>query len=395
MNQTKIVVLGAGYAGMLSALRLARKTSAQITLVNAAPIFVERVRLHQQASGQAVIQRPIAELVQGTGIDFVQGMVTQLDPANHCLSVNTAAGEQKVNYDTLLYALGSTIDQDSVEGVRDYAEVLLPDRIAPLHQKLANLPSGAKLVICGGGLTGIETATELAESYPQLEVRLVTSGELGANLSMAGRAYLQTVFKRLNITIQDDTRIERLNVHEIETDKGNFAYDVAIWTGSFTIPALAQEAGIQTNARGQILVDNCLRSVSHPDIYGAGDSAYPAELQPALRMACATALPMAMQVVKNIAAMLEEKPQQPLHFRYYLQCISLGRHDGLVQFVKSNDAPHERILTGRVAAFVKEQICRYVSNTSTKNVHSVSKSAYPAHEAEAIDELMTAAEKVS
>ena len=73
--QTQILVIGAGYSGLLATVRLAAKTrreNVQITLVNPAPNFVERLRLHQYAASQPVKQRLIAETLRGTGVDFVQ-----------------------------------------------------------------------------------------------------------------------------------------------------------------------------------------------------------------------------------------------------------------------------------------------------------------------------------
>ena len=83
-STTQIVILGAGYAGMAAALRLAHKTRrrpVQITLVNGSAAFVERIRLHQAAAAERVKQRPIQKLLAGTGVRFVQGWVTGLSPA--------------------------------------------------------------------------------------------------------------------------------------------------------------------------------------------------------------------------------------------------------------------------------------------------------------------------
>lgn len=83
-NQTQIIILGAGYAGLLAALRLAGKTrqhNTAITLVNASDQFVERLRLHEFAANRAFKPRPITHMLRGTGVQFVQGMVMGIDPA--------------------------------------------------------------------------------------------------------------------------------------------------------------------------------------------------------------------------------------------------------------------------------------------------------------------------
>ncbi len=114
------------------------------------------------------------------------------------------------------------------------------------------------------------------------------------------------------------------------------------------------------NERGQVLVDPYLRSISHPDVYGAGDAAVPvADPGAPIRMACATALPMGSQAADNVAAAIAGRPQTAFRFAYVIQCISLGRRDGLIQFTNADDSPRERIVTGRAAAWLKELVCRF------------------------------------
>jgi len=75
-------------------------------------------------------------------------------------------------------------------------------------------------------------------------------------------------------------------------------------------------------------------------------------------MACATGLPAAQQAIRALLARREGRTPKPFKFRYVNQCISLGRRDGLIQFVNANDEPKEAVLTGRVAALYKEVIVR-------------------------------------
>src|SRR5215472_9798258 len=107
--KTHIVVIGAGYAGLLCTVRLAGKTrrqNVQITLVNAVDSFVERVRLHQYAANQPIEVRPISATLRGTGVNFVEGMATVIDTQHRSVSVVTPTGNEHLTYDYLVYALG-------------------------------------------------------------------------------------------------------------------------------------------------------------------------------------------------------------------------------------------------------------------------------------------------
>src|SRR6266498_3378036 len=123
-SKTRIVIIGAGYAGLIATVRLAGKTRKQnvaITLVNAADVFVERLRLHEMAANPTILKKRIADILRGTGVNFLQGTVTSLDPQDHAICVQTDSTTIQLEYDKLVYALGSTIDRDSVPGVRENA----------------------------------------------------------------------------------------------------------------------------------------------------------------------------------------------------------------------------------------------------------------------------------
>jgi NADH dehydrogenase FAD-containing subunit len=75
-------------------------------------------------------------------------------------------------------------------------------------------------------------------------------------------------------------------------------------------------------------------------------------------MACATAMPMGTYVGEAVAKAVRGGPIAPFRFAYRIRCISLGRHDGLIQHVDEADRPIPQVWTGRVAAALKEIVCR-------------------------------------
>src|SRR5690242_15335993 len=108
----RILVLGGGYAGILSALRLAhRGLGAQVLLVNSSPEMVERIRLHELAAGSPPPRRPIAELLRGSGVELVVGKVTALDLEQQFA---TLADGRVLPFDRLIYALGSVASDGGV-----------------------------------------------------------------------------------------------------------------------------------------------------------------------------------------------------------------------------------------------------------------------------------------
>ncbi|MBB5893669.1 NAD(P)/FAD-dependent oxidoreductase [Kutzneria kofuensis] len=350
---TNIVVIGAGYSGLVAAHRLARRTDARVTLVNAAPDFVERVRLHQHAAGENLRVRPLAESVRGTGIELVIGWVRAIDPARKEIDVDGRV----IGYDTLVYALGSVADDHGVPGVAENAHAVAGHADATRLRDL--LPTKGTVTVVGAGLTGVEVATELAEQHPNLHVRVVAGHAPGSSLSANARRHLGRVFNRLGIEVRTGARVAKVLADSVVlTDCDELPTDITVWTTGFRVSPLAKEAGIRTDRDGRIVVDETQRSVSHPDIYAIGDSAVVRINGQELRMACATAEPMAEYTAKAIAARLRNQEPKPFGYRYYLQCISLGRKDALVQLVDAMDRPKKTVITGRVGALIKEGIVR-------------------------------------
>lgn len=365
MNPKRIVIIGAGYAGVIAALRLAgkdRKRQLQITLVSASDVFVERIRLHQLATNQNLPQHSIPKLLGKRPVNFVQGWITGLDPERHIVHVDVQGEAQEIGYDNLVYALGSVAAKSRIPGVAEYTYgIANKAEAAALRERLAQAQPGSRVAVVGGGLTGVETVTEIAEAYPQLHVSLVTAGTPAAGLSSRGQMYVGNTLLEMGVHVHKHTRIARVEAGLLHPETGaTIPFDIGVWCGSFEASPLARQAGLAVNTIGQVLVDPYMRSVSHLEVYAAGDSAaFVVDPGAAMRMACATALPMGAHVADNVLALVKGQPEQPFNFNYVVQCISLGRSRGLLQFVRPDDSPKEAALPGRMGAVVKEMICQF------------------------------------
>ncbi|MFJ3785900.1 NAD(P)/FAD-dependent oxidoreductase [Streptomyces sp. NPDC090093] len=360
----RILVLGAGYAGASAAGRLAKRLhrdDVEITLVDAEEDFVERVRNHQLAVGRELVRRPFGVMFEGSGVRLKFAKVTALEADRRSVRVESAEGEEELAYDTLLYALGSRWNDHGVRNAAEHVhEISSRAGALRLRSHLDSLAPGRKVLVVGGGLTGIEAVTEIAESRPDLDVALAARGGLGDWLSRKGAAHVRKVFGELGVTAHEHTTVTAVGADRVKTADGTvIATDATVWTTGFATHPIAEAGGLRVAESGQIVVDAMMRSVSHPEVYVGGDAGRAmGDAGKPLRMSCATGTPMAWQAVDAIAAELTglKSPKVPL--RYFNQCISLGRRDGLIQFVTADDTSRERVLTGRTAAFYKELVCR-------------------------------------
>ncbi|NEW44666.1 NAD(P)/FAD-dependent oxidoreductase [Nocardia cyriacigeorgica] len=354
-GQHRIVVLGAGYAGLAAARRFARKApDATITVVDARTHFVERVRLHQRFAGQQTRSWSLRELLEPKGIHVVHGQVSEIDAGSSLVRFD---GREPLAYDTLVYTLGSIADDAGVPGVAEHAySVATPE-------SAARVPAKGPIVVVGAGSTGIEVAAELAESRSGTRVELISTEEPGAWLSPRAQVHIRRVLERLGVRIHTEAKVIEVTADAVRLADGTSIDSAAtVWTAGFAVPQLAARAGLAVDAHGRMRTDATLRSLSHPNVYAAGDSAVvagPGDRE--LRMACATALPTGAYAADVISARLRGRGPGELKFRYHFQCLSMGRHDGVIQFLHADDTPGRMVLTGRTAARFKEGIVRFAA----------------------------------
>jgi len=362
MKNKTIVILGGGYAGLLAAARISRQTEHNIILIDSKAQFVQRIRLHEALTGSQPKVLPYKPLLNKRGIEFIQAEVSELNPNQGCLSF--ASGEdqdQQLNFDYLIYALGSAI-KPVLQGASTHALSLnSPQDSAQGGLRLAEINAReGTVVVLGGGISGIEVATEISDYYPQLNVKLITRGEFASPFSKLAQAHLRESFSRHNITIVEHTEVTELRERHLITSHGHsISFHLCIPCSGFKVPDLARKAGLGVDPSGRIQVDPYLRSLSHANVFAAGDCANVQGIskQP-LRMSCAAAMPLGITAGENLLATLQGKPMQPFSMAFMAQCLSLGRQQGLIQFTNGDDSPKENIWTDRKAVMTKEFICR-------------------------------------
>jgi NADH dehydrogenase FAD-containing subunit len=354
----RVLILGAGYAGMAAAIQLAargkRREDVRVTLVNAQERFTERLRLHMSATGQRVAELSIPELLEGTGARFVRGWVTAVDADAKLVRIDD---DRVLHYDTLVYGLGSVADTAAVPGVEDHAYTLNSAQDAELlADRLARVGRGT-VVVGGSGLTGVESAAEIAEQYPELDVALLGRQEPGAAMSPRPRAYLQAALARLGVRVLSGVEVVKVLPDAVELAGGELvAADVVLWTSGTRVSPLAAAAGLTVDERGRVVTDATLRSVSHPDVYAVGDAAAIRQGYGVMHGTCQGGMPTGVHAAVSIVRTLDGRRPKPFRFGYYHTPVSLGRHDAVVQFTHPDDSPRRVHLTGRMAARYKETV---------------------------------------
>ena len=355
-QRTHVVVVGGGYAGTLAANHLRQRSDIDITLINSRPVFVERIRLHQLVAGSGAATVDYGTLLSD-GIRLIVDTVDHIEVAARRILLNSGA---ELSYDYLIYAVGSTgaipAMASEVPGSAEFAHSVADLESAQrLRYAIADLPAEAPVTVVGGGLTGIETASELAgRGRP---VTLVCGGILGPSLSSRGRRSVAKRLRKLGVNVLESVAASQVRWDAVVlTDGAVLPSAATVWTAGFAVPDLAGRSGLHTDAMGRLLTDETLTSVDDERIVAAGDAAAPSG-QP-LRMSCQAAGPLGAQAANTVLSRIAGNPPAPLNQAFVGQCISLGRAHGTVQLARTDDTPVNVVVGGRSAASIKEAICK-------------------------------------
>ncbi|MFD4721825.1 NAD(P)/FAD-dependent oxidoreductase [Streptomyces sp. NPDC058423] len=355
-EQTHVVVIGGGYAGVMAANRLTLRDDVTVTLINPRPDLVHRVRLHQLVGGSddgVIAYRDVlAERVR-----LVVDTVTRIGAAER--SVTLAAGGT-LDYDYLIYAVGSGSAEASVPGAADFAHPLATlEEAQRLRAVLDATPPTAPVTVVGAGPTGIETAAELAEQGRR--VTLVCGGVLGPYLHTRGRRSVSKRLAGLGVTVIDGsgTKVTAVTRDVVRLADGReLPSEVTVWTIGFGVPDLAARSGLGTDAVGRLLTDETLTSVDDERVLAAGDSAAPSGLP--LRMSCLNATPLGARAADTVLSRLAGEQPHHLHQGFYAQCISLGRSAGIYQFANRSDVAAWLHIDDGLGARIKEMVCKRI-----------------------------------
>lgn len=355
-ERTHVVVVGAGYAGTLAANHLRQRPDIDITVVNPRPVFVERIRLHQLVADTGSATADFATLL-GEGIRLIVDSVEVIEAADRRVLLTSGA---VLDYDYLIYAVGSTgalaTGTSEVPGCTEYAHSVADLESAQrLHYALTDLPLPAPITVVGGGLTGIETASELAEGGRP--VTLVCGPVLGPSLSKRGRRSVAKRLRRLGVNVLESVAVEEVRWDAVVLTDGVVLPSAAtIWTAGFAVPDLATRSGLHTDAMGRLLTDETLTSIDDERIVAAGDAAAPSGRP--LRMSCQAAGPLGAQAANTVLSRIAGEVPAALSQAFVGQCISLGRTHATFQMARTDDTPVNMYLGGRAAASLKEAICK-------------------------------------
>ncbi|TGK12428.1 NADH dehydrogenase FAD-containing subunit [Leptospira fletcheri] len=359
MESKSVIIVGGGYAGIVAANRLARKKlPIRILLITGNETFIEKIRNHQEIAGTNSKFYSVRSLLRKE-VELKTGFVESILKEKQ--RVRLTNGEE-YPYDFLGYTLGMRA-KTGERFPETYHSIAEEKDCKRIRQELYKNP-GRRITVLGGGLTGIETASELAERFSDAKIALVDSGQIGGNFNAEAAMYMRETLLKLGVSLFENRKAISFLPDGILTDTGEkISHDICLLSAGLSASPVGTESGWKTNELGQVLVSETLQVPDKWNILGAGDGIrILGEGHSHLRMSCATALPMGVYMAERISFLLGTKSEigsKPFSLGYVIRCVSLGRKYGLIQHLNPDDTPKHSFWKGRFGAMVKELICKF------------------------------------
>lgn len=366
-SANRIVIVGGGVAGLMLATRLGRTLgrtgAARVTLIDSHPTHLWKPMLHTIAAGTRDVARAqVAYLAHACshGFTYQVGRMCGLDRRSREIVLgemdapdgSRLLGERRVPYDALVLALGSQANDFGIPGVRDVCHFIDSQPQAEAFNTALRCEAlrstvnddALRVVIAGGGATGVELAAELSRMFemataygdPQIRERLkltlVESGSrvLGAfapEISSATQAQLE----RLGFRVLTDTRIVCADRDGFYRDDGQLIPgDLLVWAAGVKAPDFLQGiGGLDTNHANQILVRATMQTAQDERIFAVGDCAslVPADGERALPPTAQVATQQAAHLSRHLGAWLEGHAIPPFGYRDHGALVSLSDYN--------------------------------------------------------------------
>lgn len=343
----QILIIGAGFGGVWSALSAARlldkhdRNDVEISVL--APQAELRIRPRFYEADVHTMKAPLNDLFDAVGVKFVQGAADVIDEQNKQVRYTQASGAQgQLSYDRLVLAAGSHLIRPPVEGMLEHAfdvdQIESATRLEAHINALKDLPASAArntVVVAGGGFTGIETATELPARLravlgenADIRVIVVDRGpQIAAAMGDAIRPSIVEASAHLGIEWMLNATVASVDAAGVTLADGQrIESRTVIWTVGFRASPLTEQVQGTRDHQGRLHVDQNLKVRGHADVFATGDVAYAAtdELGNFAAMSCQHAICLGRHAGNNVAA--ELLGVEPIAYRQpkYVTCLDLG-----------------------------------------------------------------------
>jgi NADH dehydrogenase len=345
----RLVIIGAGFAGMYAALSAARlrdihgasPEELEITLVAPEPTLVVRPRLYEPKP--ETLTAPLQDVLKAIDVVYVQGSAETVDTKSRTVEIVSIKGAKKsLSYDRLVVATGSRLFRPNIPGLAEHGFSVdqLDDAIAldrHLH-RLTDRPAENgrdTVVVAGGGFTGIEAATEMPsrlrailgkDAKPRIVI-VERNSAVAPDMGASPRPVIEEALRELGVETRVGASVTAIDKSGVTLSNGeHIETETVIWAAGMRAAPLTTQIPAERDKFGRLHVDRDLRVPGVAGLFAAGDAARAAcdDVGNYALMSCQHATRMGAFAGNNAAAELLGVATRPYHQEAYATCLDLG-----------------------------------------------------------------------
>ncbi|WP_426610351.1 NAD(P)/FAD-dependent oxidoreductase [Bradyrhizobium sp. McL0616] len=373
----RLLIIGAGFAGMYAALSAARLRDIQgvspgdleIALIAPEPTLVVRPRLYEPKP--ETLSASLLDVLKAIDVDYIQGSAETVNTEAKSVQITTPKGGRKtLSYDRLVIATGSRLFRPNIPGLAEHGFSVdsLDDAIA-LDRHLHGLADRPALngrdtvVVAGGGFTGIEAATELPARLRDIfgqnaRTRVIIverNSAIAPDMGEDARPLIEDALRKLGVETRLGAGVASLDKSGVTLSTGeHIEAETVVWAAGIRAAPLTAQIPAERDNFGRLLVDRDLRVPGITGVFATGDAARAAcddDGNYAL-MSCQHATRMGAFAGNNAAAELLGVPTKQYHQKAYVTCLDLGEAGAV--FTRGWERKVEMV--GDVAKKTKQEI---------------------------------------
>ena len=341
----KLLLLGAGYGNMRILLRLLNKDLPEdidITLVDRTPFHSLKTEFYAIAAGTVPDSEIRVALPEHPQLTFVEGEVSRIDAAQQFVELGDG---KQLQYDELVIGLGCEDNYHDVPGAAEhtYSIQTIGDS-RQTYQTLLGLPGGSTVGIVGAGLSGIELASELRESRPDLKIKLFDRGpRILRDFPERLSNYVKSWFDEHNVDVVAESNITKVEPKCLYNHKETIPVDAVVWTAGVRPVKPVRELEVEKASGGRVVLNQYHQVPERDNVYVVGDcAALPHAPSAQLAEVQAEQIVTVLRKVWTNEPLPEKMPE--LKLKGFMG--SLGKKKGFAYVA-------DRTVTGRIARLMK------------------------------------------
>ncbi|PYI53931.1 NAD(P)/FAD-dependent oxidoreductase [Paenibacillus flagellatus] len=271
----KFVILGGGYGGLTLALHLLEQEpphGTEIVLVDRMPYQGLKTEYYALAAGTVCEADIRVSFPTDPRIILKYGEVTEVDLDRKIVMMENA---DPISYDWLVIALGCVDKFHGIAGAEQHAHsIQTMSSSRKTYQALNDLNPYGQVTIVGGGLSGVEVASELRESRPDLNIRIIDRGaSILSSFPDRLQSYVRDWFIEHDVEMLSHVSLQRLEPGILYDRDKTILTDLTVWTAGIQPSPIVQKLDLPKDNQGRVLLNEYHQVPAYPDVFVVGDCA--------------------------------------------------------------------------------------------------------------------------